>query len=304
MATSAATYINQKIKTRDTLKAWILRQLGSPLITVELTTEHLDDAIDNATLLWTKYATMTIKYLSLNLGEYPNANEEEGTEEGFDLSEYRVAAVASIASGESFGLNGGGDQLFGLANSMVAGGSYPFFNQAGAGKGGGGWTTFQSVVEFIKLSKRMMATEFDFSYNPATQRLKLLPNPTTIPMYGWTCIQCEVIPPDSELYGNEYIKRIALANAKIMLGTIRKKFTSVTLPGGGQIDITIGDEGKDELKTIIENIRKEEFVIRDHLRLVYDRLRLVNMLDNDVDILGLLNVFVFKMKMDTLIRRP
>lgn len=256
--TTAATYINQKIKTRDDLKAWILRQLGSPLNTVELTTDQLNDAIDNATLLWTKYATMPVKYLTLDLSTYPNEDEEECTPEGFDLSEYRVASVASISTGESFGLNGGGDQLFGLANSMLAGGSYPFFNHSGAGKSGGGWTTYQGVVEFIKLSKRMMATEFDYQYNPSTHRLLLIPNPTTIPMQGWSCIQCEIVPPDADLYGNEYVKRIAIAYAKIMLGTIRKKFTNVTLPGGGQIDITIGDEGKEELKTLVENIRKEE----------------------------------------------
>jgi len=256
--TTAATYINQKIRTRDNLKAWILRQLGSPLITVELTTAQLDDAIDNATLMWTKYATMTERYLTLNLAEYPAENELEGTPEGFDLSEYRVAAVGSIATGEAFGLNGGGDQLFGLANSMLAGGSYPFFNHSGAGKSGGGWTTYQCVVEFVKLSKRMMATEFDYSYNPLTQRLKLIPNPLTVPQAGWSCIRCEVVPPDEDLYGNEYVKRLAIAYAKIMLGTIRKKFTGVTLPGGGQIDITIGDEGREELKHLIENIRKEE----------------------------------------------
>ena len=253
-----ATYINQKIKTRDALKAWVLRQLGSPLITVELTNDQLDDAVDNATLIWTKYATMRVKYLTLDLTTYPNSDPIEGTDEGWDLSEYRVAAVSSIQTGESFGLNGGGDQLFGLGNSMLAGGSYPFFSSAGAGKSNGGWTTYQGVVEFIKLSKRMMATEFDFIYNTATHRLQLIPNPLTLPQTGWTCIQVEVVPPDSELYGNEYIKRFTLAYAKIMLGTVRTKFTGVTLPGGGQIDQTIGEKGQEELKLLIESVRREE----------------------------------------------
>lgn len=257
MNNTAATYINQKIKSRSDLTLWVLRQLGHPLVTVELTTDQLNDAIDNATLLWTKYATMPVKYITLNLEQYPQASELDDTEEGFDLSEYRVASVASIATGEAFGLNGGGDQLFGLSNSMLAGGSYPFFNNGNTGRSGG-WTTYQTVVEFIKLSKRMMSTEFDFVYNPSTQRLKLIPNPLTVPQAGWTCIQCEIVPPDSDLYGNEYVKRLALAYAKIMLGTIRKKFTGVTLPGGGQIDISIGDEGKEELKHLIENIRKDE----------------------------------------------
>ena len=103
MATTAATYINQKIRTRDDLKAWILRQLGSPLITVELTDLQLDDALDNATLMWTKYATLPVRYLTLNLADYPAESEMDGTEEGFDLSEQRVASVGSISTGESFG---------------------------------------------------------------------------------------------------------------------------------------------------------------------------------------------------------
>ena len=254
---SAITYINQKIRTREHLKDWVLRKLGSPLITVELSNDQLDDAINDATLIWTKYATMRTKYLTLNLTHYPEADVLAGTEEGFDLSEWRVAAVAGIQTGEAFGLNGGGDQLFGLGNSMLAGGSYPFFSN---GQGGptGGWTTYQGVVEFIKLSKRMMATEFDYIYNTYTHRLQLIPNPKTIPQDGWTCIQCEVVPPDAELYGNEYIKRLTIAYSKITLGNIRTKFTGVTLPGGGQIDQTIGLKGEEELKHLIEVIRKEE----------------------------------------------
>lgn len=256
--TTAATYINQKIKTRDDLKAWILRQLGFPLVTVELTSDQLDDAIDNATLIWTKYATLNTRYLALDLSTYPNEDVEEGTPEGFDLSEYRVAAVNAINTGEAFGINGGGDQLFGLGNSMLAGGSYPFFNSTGKGKGAGGWTTYQGVMEFIELSKRMMATEYDYIFNPTTGRLQLIPNPHTIPSYGYTCIKCEIVPPDYELYGNEYVKRFAIAYAKINLGIIRKKFINVTLPGGGQIDNSIGDEGKEELKHLIENIKLDE----------------------------------------------
>lgn len=62
----------------------------------------------------------------------------------------------------------------------------------------------------------------------------------------------------SALYGNPYVKRIFLANLKIQLGIVRKKFSSVQLVGGAQIDTTIGDEGKEELNTILENLIKEE----------------------------------------------
>ena len=36
-----------------------------------------------------------------------------------------------------------------------------------------------------------------------------------------------------DYYGNEFVRRLVLAEAKILLGTIRKKFSSIQLIGGG-----------------------------------------------------------------------
>ena len=44
----------------------------------------------------------------------------------------------------------------------------------------------------------------------------------------------------------------------ILLGTVRKKFSSIQLVGGGQIDTTIGDEGKEEKQQIMENLLRDE----------------------------------------------
>ena len=61
-----------------------------------------------------------------------------------------------------------------------------------------------------------------------------------------------------DYYGNEYVRRLLLAECKILLGTIRKKFSSIQLIGGGQIDTTIGDEGREEKQQILENLQKDE----------------------------------------------
>ena len=61
-----------------------------------------------------------------------------------------------------------------------------------------------------------------------------------------------------DYYGNEYVRRLVLAEAKILLGTIRKKFSSIQLIGGGQIDTTIGDEGREEKQQIMDEIIKSE----------------------------------------------
>ena len=49
-----------------------------------------------------------------------------------------------------------------------------------------------------------------------------------------------------------------LAECKILLGTIRKKFASVQLIGGGTIDTSIGDEGKEEKQAALGDLIKSE----------------------------------------------
>ena len=71
-------------------------------------------------------------------------------------------------------------------------------------------------------------------------------------------LTCKCEPQIESYYGNEYVRRLVLAEAKILLGTIRKKFSSIQLIGGGQIDTTIGDEGREEKQQILENIQKDE----------------------------------------------
>ena len=60
----ALSYTNQRITTRAQLKDYIVDTLGYPLQTVELTDEQLEDCIDDATQLYTKWATLPEKYIT------------------------------------------------------------------------------------------------------------------------------------------------------------------------------------------------------------------------------------------------
>ena len=70
-------------------------------------------------------------------------------------------------------------------------------------------------------------------------------------------LEVEIEPPLDELYSTEHVKRLTLAYAKIMLGTIRGKYEGITLPGGGSVSKDIGAEGKEELDKALENLRTE-----------------------------------------------
>ena len=233
----ALSYTNQRITTRAQLKDYIVDTLGYPLQTVELTDEQLEDCIDDATQLYTKWATLPEKYIN-------------------------VACVDTIGGEDSFGMFGA-DGLWGLSNCMLATGTYPFLGRSFGGSSFEGFTTYQCAYEFCAMARRLCGHEFTFDFNPQTQMLVLIPNPALQPeKFKDTVVvfKCECVPEDRILYGNNFVKRLAIAYAKVRLGTIRSKFSGVTFGGGITVNAAIGEEGKAEIADLIERIKKEEAI--------------------------------------------
>ena len=248
--------IMKQVRTRADLRDWIYRSLGFGMQTVELTTDQLDDAIDNATMLWTKYADLDKKYGIFDLAKYPC--ECDGHLEGYDVSKFRAAAVAQANRGDIFSLFAG-DGIWALSNCMLATGSYPFFGTTGQHNGYGGMTTYQAAFEFCKTAHRLFDAPFDADLDVDRQLLRLVPNPVQAHKNrGYICVEFDCVPIDEIVYGQEYVKRMALAYAKITLGNVRKKFTGLTLIAGGNIDTSIGEEGKNELEKLITELSNRE----------------------------------------------
>ena len=205
--------------------------------------------IARATEVYTKYAYLGAdKYLVVDMNNYKPGK-------GLDMHGFNIASVKDISLPRDNAFATGGDMFWGAYAFLGQGnGLYPMFNKGGTTPSMGNWVTWHMVSEFFDLTKRMTGSNPDFRYDKSTQFLTLMPEPRYHGRHNLMLLTCQVIPPMEELYGNEYVKRLALAHAKILLGTIRKKFAGVTLPGGGQIDTSIGDEGKEELNQIMENI--------------------------------------------------
>lgn len=252
-----SSWIDPAVKSKKQLIDWILTMLGHPLVTVELNEDQLNVCIQNALEKYTKYAYFGAdKYLVVDLNLYESGH-------GLNLKDYNIAAVKDISLPRDNAFASGGDLFWGAYAFLGQGnGIYPMFNNAGTTPMMGNWVTWHAVSEFFDLTKRMTGSNPDWQYDKTTKYMKLMPEPKHHchnRRHG-NCIllTCQVMPSYEELFGNEYVKRLALAYSKILLGTIRKKFSSVQLVGGGQIDTTIGDEGKEELNQIMENIIKDE----------------------------------------------
>lgn len=248
-----STWLNPSINTKEGLINWVLVNLGWPIITVELEENQLNVCIQNALEKYTKYASFGVdKYLVISLQNYESGK-------GIPLSEYNIASVKDISFARDRAFAMGGDLFWGPYSFLGQGGGYPFFSSNGT-TFAGSWVTWHNINEFFDLTRRMTGSNPDWFYDKTTKYLKLMPEPSDKTRKEVILITCQVEPPLSELYGNEYVKRLTLAYAKILLGTVRKKFASTQLVGGGTVDTSIGDEGKEELSKIMEDIIKDESI--------------------------------------------
>lgn len=239
-----STYLNYSIDTREEFKQWILRKLGAPLITIELTDEQLDDCINDSVETYTKYCLQDEDYYAFQLSGYTETS-------GF-LMPSNVLNVFSLDDDYNYNNTNGINTLFSISNAMWNAGIFPNF------MGGEGWISYHLARQSVELSKRMTGGGFQFHYNPRTKYLKLYPDPIAMDMSGLIVVGCSLIRAETMQLGEDWVKRMALAEAKILLGTIRKKFEGVQLLGGGTIDTTIGDEGTTERDALIEKLRREE----------------------------------------------
>lgn len=238
-----STYLDFSIKTRDQFKTWIQGMMGAPLITIELTDSQLDMCIDNAVEEYTKYITQEQVYLLVPMTGYIENVGYKMPDNVQGIFEFNDDNAANL------GIN----TLFSVGNSMLNAGLIPNFSQGG----GAGWTTFELAMESVKMTKRMLGRGFGMEYNPRTKYLTVYPDPKKENIVGEIVVGCYIIRPEDQQYGEVIVKKLALAEAKILLGNVRKKFQGVSLLGGGVIDISILDEGKQEKQEILQVLVKE-----------------------------------------------
>lgn len=255
------SYVNiaPEEKAKAALIQDVLLELGAPLVTVELTPEQLDHCIEDAILIYTKYASFTPQCLGVDLLDYED-------EQGINLKKFNISVIDDIAFSPAFG--------FGMSTSELAFGYSGYISHMPIWRPYS-FVSMECMYELKELAQRMLAPKPDWIFIPQTGYLKLMPEPKFAYRNLWmnyhvapgqhrghipAIIQCEIEPPLWQLYSNEYVRRLVGAHAKMLLGTIRSKYTSISLPGGGQLDgASLKQEGQTELKELIDNIRSESF---------------------------------------------
>ena len=241
-----STYLNFAITTREEFKNWIQRKLGYPLVTIEITDDQLDDCINDAIEEFTKWCPQEQQYYAADLSEYDSVS-------GIQLPS-NVAGIFSFdddGTARSDGIN----TLFTAENTLwnASGGTWPF-----AG-GGGSWIDYHIAMDNIKLTKYMTGKGYQFEYNSTTQYMTLYPDPVALSATtdSYIVLGTYVIRPEDQQYGESWVKRMGLAEAKITIGNIRSKFEGVQLLGGGTINTDIKQEGLAEKEALLQEIKDE-----------------------------------------------
>lgn len=273
------TFNNRILTTKKALIDHVLTMLGYPLITIELTPTQFDVCVSNACQLYTKYATFQERYMTIDLSDYT----EDG---GINLKKHNISQVKDITFASPMQL--------GMTTSELAFGMSGFVSQQASWRNFS-FVSIQILHEYKELAERMLFPKPDWTYNNITGMLTMYPPPWHMlerfgGMYmvgstnfycgrfnsqhcstctdqsrchgGYRCgcipaiITVEIEPPLEELYSNDVIKTLTFGYAKILLGTIRSKFSNVTLPGGGTVDgETLRREGQEAIDGAVEMIR-------------------------------------------------
>jgi len=270
----ASTTLNPVVTSYDLLAERIKMMMGWPMTNIEICDDQIMDFINQSCEWYSKYAGFSEEYLVFDSSLYQcgygvkidkilnhitdfycpysaASSMVSGQYVDCDLNNYRkVVAVFSVdAAG---GSGGGTEVLFNM--------DYLFAQQAyfGAMMGGFGYdiTTWHMLKEWMDLRKKMFATEIYVEFNPATQLLKLIPEPQSRGRYVGV-IGCRMEASARELVQERWVQRYALALTKIALAHIRGKFGGVVLFGGGSVNasdlMTQGTEEKTKLEEELMN---------------------------------------------------
>jgi len=264
-----STALNSRIDSYERLSTRILRQLGCPLINLELARDMCFEYISEAVELYTRYAGYTEEHLLVDtsktyrrgygiqmdeivsttpeLSAPYNVNDPNNTQVGYDydvLDYRRVVDIQTFEEGQSRGAN----VLFSVQHAMAQHLGSIFYN-FGLFKGFD-LVSWYSANEFLELRNKMLANRVYFRFDADNQVLKLTPEPDEGYDY-YALISCWVEKRARDCLKNHWVQHYALALAKIGIGNVRGKFGGTQLLGGGAVNyndlLSQGLKERDEL---------------------------------------------------------
>lgn len=277
-------------KTKSDLAELIKRRLGYPVVKVELTDQQIFDAIDYAKQKWVKWGagnSIVETYFSTLLLAGQNF---------YDLPIGVVDIVDYDDKGRGYGVN----TLFTLENFLYSSGTLDGIVWATRGYGNS-ILNYHMAIDFLGTLEKYTPSIYNYKYHKYTNQLEVQPAPpsgnnldvvneqgqtVTVDSPGYVLVRSYMIEgshyggmetnladsswkrtgeytgdSDENFFVSDWIFDYALAECKIILGRIRRKFENFTSIGNIGISLDGADliqEGTTEKERLDETLRLEE----------------------------------------------
>jgi len=279
------TNYNTSVVTYEDLSKRIQRQLGAPLINLEVADEQIWDFITDSIEYFTKWAGYTEEYLIFDtrlyirgygikvddlvsrtpeLGgtspranidsmvEYPALSASPSLSAAIDMdlgAMRRVIDCFEFSKGEDTGIN----TLFTLEQAMAQ----QIYSSYMIGNFGFDLTTWEVLKGFIETRNKTLAMIPQFRFDPRTQVLKILPEPMPTHTYLGV-VGCYIERPVKDLIRERWVQKYALALTKIGIARTREKFQGTNLMGGGSVNYqALLSEGLTEKEKLEQELMNE-----------------------------------------------
>lgn len=263
----------KSIKQTKDMIDWIKRQLGYPIVKVEMTDDQIIDCLVMAMNMFIKYAS------------------EQSTEEAFYTlmlsgGQREYVLLEGIVDVISFDDEGYGEKgintLFTIENQMFNSGMVNFHNLSE----GLTLLNYHMAMDFLELIQRYTTTSFQWNFDVDDRTLTISPelenkmkyvpdgagNQKLINSPGWILLKVKQLFGASspnfsiekayvKLFNKEWVKWYSLALCKILLGNIRSKFESFSSIGNTGISLNGSDilsQGKEEKEKLEEDLFEKE----------------------------------------------
>jgi hypothetical protein len=272
-ATPGSTNVNHKITSYSALAQRIRRQLGEPLVNIEIADEQIYDNIAIAMEFYTKYAGYTEEFLVFDSKKYTRGvglkvdeminqtaemykSDTPGLSAGYDYdleSWRRVLDCFSFTYGETTGIN----TLFTLEQAM----SQQIYSSYMVGNFGFDLVTWEVLKGFIDTRNKVLAMTPHFRFDPKSQILRIIPEPIPQQTYMGV-VGCYIERPIKDIINERWIFRYAMALSKISVANVRGKFGGTNLFGGGSVNysdfMNQGIQERDALEAELKNSMEDQ----------------------------------------------
>ena len=249
--------------TKNELKNYIKRELGHPLIKVELSDDHLDDSISRTINMHDKWAmgnaTQTIFFTKvISAGEVD-----------YLLPDGVVGVIDMEDSSDSLGT---ANQLFTIQNSMLNSGMLPSLHS------GFSLVSYHLALDYLDMLRRYTVSSYNWHYHKYKNTITLSPVPSAADNWSTTDTnfmlvralikegypltgEDELDDYNQDRYEDPWIQEYCIALSKIKLGYIRRKFATGAVLGNSSIELDGSDlmqEGKEEKERLEEDLMNKE----------------------------------------------